>query len=146
MKKLLGAALLAATALVTAGCGAMNPAATASAEASAPLFVNLVTDDAHRADMALTFSMNQFKLGHPLTVFLNDRAVAIASTANSNQFAKHQKMLTELAGKGATVLVCPMCMKHFGVKPTDLLPGLKVGSPEVTGAALFRTGSHTMTW
>lgn len=48
--------------------------------------------------------------------------------------------------KGATVLICPMCMKHYGVKEADLLSGLKVGKPELTGGALFKDNTKTLTW
>jgi sulfur relay (sulfurtransferase) complex TusBCD TusD component (DsrE family) len=118
----------------------------ASAGDRDPLFVNLTSDDSHRANMALTFGGNQHERGHPLTVFLNDKAVLIGSKVNSVRFAEHQKALAELMGKGATVLICPMCMKHYGVKESDLLPGLKVGKPELTGDALFKDNTKTLTW
>jgi len=111
-----------------------------------PLFINMTSDDPHRVNMAITFGGNQHKLGHPLTIFLNDKGVMVGSKANSNKFAEHQKALTELISKEATVLVCPMCMKHYGVKDADLLPGLKVGNPELTGGALFKDNSKTLTW
>lgn len=111
-----------------------------------PLFVNLTSDDPHRANMAIAFSGNQHERGHPLTIFLNDKGVLIGSKANSAKFADHQKALAELMSKGAAVIVCPMCMKHYGVKESDLLPGLKVGKPELTGGALFKDNTKTLTW
>jgi sulfur relay (sulfurtransferase) complex TusBCD TusD component (DsrE family) len=111
-----------------------------------PLFVNLTTDDAHRANMAISFGGNQLQRGHPLTIFLNDRGVLIGSKANADRFGEHQKALADLMGKGASVLICPMCMKHYGVKESDLLPGVKVGSPEATGGALFKDNTQTLTW
>jgi sulfur relay (sulfurtransferase) complex TusBCD TusD component (DsrE family) len=120
--------------------------APALAGSSDPLFVNLTTDEPHRANMGITFGRNQHERGHPLTVFLNDKAVLIASKANTAKFADHQKALVELVAKGANVLVCPMCMKHYGVKEADLLPGLKVGNPELTGSLLFKDDTRTLTW
>ena len=111
-----------------------------------PLFVNLTSDDPHRANMAITFGGSQHKRGHPLTLFLNDKGVLVGSTAHSTNFATHQKALTALIDTGATVLVCPMCMKHYGIKDSDLLPGLKVGNPELTGAALFKDNTQTLSW
>jgi sulfur relay (sulfurtransferase) complex TusBCD TusD component (DsrE family) len=111
-----------------------------------PLFVNLTSDDSHRANMAITFGRNQHERGHSLTIFLNDKGVLIGSKVNSTKFADHQKALTELISKGATVLICPMCMKHYDVKESDLLPGLKVGKPELTGGALFKDNTKTLTW
>ncbi len=124
--------------------GAATPSAMAGA--TDPLFVNLTTDDSHRANMGITFGGNQHDRGHPLTIFLNDRGVLIGSTANAEKFGAHQKALAELMKKGAVVLICPMCMKHYGVKEADLLPGVKVGSPEVTGGALFKDNAKSLTW
>jgi sulfur relay (sulfurtransferase) complex TusBCD TusD component (DsrE family) len=121
-------------------------AAPALAGDTDPLFVNLTSDDSHRANMAITFGGNQQELGHPLTVFLNDKGVLIGSKANADKFYEHQKKLSELMSKGATVVICPMCMKHYGVKEADLLPGLKVGKPELTGGALFKDNTKTLTW
>ncbi|MDZ7651623.1 MAG: DsrE family protein [Burkholderiaceae bacterium] len=120
--------------------------APALAGSSDPLFVNLTTDEPHRANMGITFGRNQHERGHPLTVFLNDKAVLIASKAHAAKFPDHQKALVELVAKGANVLVCPMCMKHYGVKEADLLPGLKVGNPELTGSLLFKDDTRTLTW
>ncbi len=121
-------------------------AAPALAGGKDPLFINLTTDDPHRANMGITFGKNQFGRGHPLTIFLNDKGVLIGSKANASKYADHQKTLGELLSKGATVLVCPMCMQHYGVSEADLLPGLKVSNPERSGAALFKSGTKTLTW
>ena len=118
----------------------------AFAGGSDPLFVNLISDDAHRADMAISFGKNQLDRGHPLTIFLNDKGVFIGSKENAEKFAHHQKMLGELMSKGATVLICPMCMKHYGIKESDLLPGVKVGNPDLTGSFLFKDNTKTLSW
>ena len=123
--------------------GAAN---SAFAGGTDPLFVSLTTNDPHRADMALTFGKNQMERGHPLTIFINDRGVEVASKSHAAKFADDQKVLGELTEKGAVVLICSMCMKHYGVKEADLLPGIKVGSPEVTGDALFKENTKTLTW
>jgi len=122
------------------------PMSPATAGPNDPLFVNLTADEPHRANMGITFGRMQMQQGHPLTIFLNDRAVLIGARVNAAKFAMHQKMLTDLMAAGAIVLICPMCMKHYGVSESDLLPGIRTGSPEVTGAALFRDGTKTMTW
>ncbi len=111
-----------------------------------PLFVNLTTEDSHRANMGISFGKNQLELGHPLTIFLNDKGVFIGSKVNAVKFAEHQKLLVEIISKGAVVLVCPMCMKHYGLKEADLLQGLTVGNPKLTGAALFKENTKTLTW
>jgi intracellular sulfur oxidation DsrE/DsrF family protein len=137
---------LAVAAILGFGLAILPAVSPVHAGANDPLFLNLTTDDNHRIDMALAFGGNQLKRGHPLTVFVNDRAVLAASTANAGKFASQQKALALLVGNGATVLVCPMCMKHYGVSEADLLPGLAVGNPERTGGALFEENSRTLTW
>lgn len=117
-----------------------------AAEAKDPLFINLTSDDPHRANMAITFGANQSGRGHPLTIFLNDKGVLVGAKANASRYGEQQKKLADLMARGATVLVCPMCMKHYGVAEADLLAGAKTASPEATGAALFRDGTRTLTW
>lgn len=134
-------ALLLGLALVAATISA--PAFAANTD---PLFVNMTSDDPHRASMAIVFGKNQLERGHPLTVFLNDKGVFVGSKANAAKFAEQQKMLADVLGKGGAVLVCPMCMKHYGIKESDLLPGLKVGNPDLTGGLLFKDNTRTLSW
>ncbi|MBB6055435.1 MAG: DsrE/DsrF-like family protein [Gammaproteobacteria bacterium] len=111
-----------------------------------PLFINMTTSDAHRSTMAIGFGKSQFERGHQLTIFLNDKGVLIASAANKAQFTNQQNMLSELVKKGAVVFVCPTCIKHYGIKESDLLPGLKVSNPDLTGNALFQENTKTLSW
>lgn len=121
-------------------------AAAVAADKGAPLFINVTTDDPHRARMALTFGARQQERGHPLTIFLNDRGVNLGAAPNGEGFADHQKVLAAIVAAGGQVLVCQMCMEHFGVAAADLVPGLAIGSPDVTGAALFAADTRTLTW
>ena len=77
-----------------------------------PLFVNATTDDARRAETALVFSKNQLDRQHPVTIFLSDRAVHIASKANAALFKEHQALLHKLMEEGASVLVCGVVIAH----------------------------------
>lgn len=138
--KFLSSLMLVLVVLVGAAAG------SAFAGDKDPLFVNLTSDDAHRADMAISFGKNQLERGHPLTIFLNDRGVFIGSTVNAAKFADQQKALEAIMGKGATVIVCPFCMKHYAIEESHLMPGLKVGNPDLTGSALFQDGTKTLTW
>lgn len=121
-------------------------AAPAAAENDGLLFVNLTTDEAHRADMAMAFSQAMIERKHPVVIWLNDKGVALASKAQAANFAGQQKTLAALIGKGATVIACPICMKHYGVTEADLLEGVKVGNPDETGALLFKQDTKTLTW
>lgn len=40
---------------------------------------------------------------------------------------------------GGTVIVCPMCMKHYGVTEADLIAGVKVGNPELAKSRCWQT-------
>jgi sulfur relay (sulfurtransferase) complex TusBCD TusD component (DsrE family) len=132
---LLGLALLAGLATGPALAGATDP-----------LFINLTTDDGHRATMALNFGAKQLERGHPLTVFLNDRGVMLGSRAKVAELANQQQLIEGVLAKGATIIACPMCMKHHGVDPADLLPGIQTGNPDLTGDALFQDNTKTLTW
>jgi predicted peroxiredoxin len=124
------------------------PAAIPSALAgdTDPLFVNATTDDGHRVGMAFLFSKHQLERKHPVTILLNDRAVLVASKANAEKFKEQQEALAGLIKAGATVIVCQMCMKHYNVGEGDLLPDIKLGTPEIVGGALFKDNTKTMTW
>ena len=134
--------LLVAAALVLSAT-VVSPALAGDTD---PLFVNATTDQPHRAKMALTLSKGQLDRKHPVTIFLNDRGVLIASKANAKAFKEQQEMLKALIAAGATVIACPMCMAHYHVREADLLPGIKVGNPEVVGGALFKDNTRTLTW
>jgi sulfur relay (sulfurtransferase) complex TusBCD TusD component (DsrE family) len=133
--------LLAAFAIVCA-----LAAIPAAADTHGSLFVNLTTDESHRADMAMAFSKAMMERDHPVVVWLNDKGVFIASKEHAGKFAEQQKMLSALIGKGAIVIACPMCMKHYGVKDVDLIEGVKVGNPDLTGDLLFKEDTKTLTW
>jgi len=124
------------TALIALLAFAALPTAT-FADDDDPLFVNLTTDETHRARMALVFASRQQQLGRPIVIFLNDRGVLLGSTKNSDKFKEHQQVLAAMIGKGADVLVCPMCMEHYGVNKADMFPGLKLSNPKIVGDALF---------
>ncbi len=130
-------------------CGllfAQTPTPTAPKAPATSLFINLTTDEPHRANMGIGFGGNQLKRGHGLTLFLNDRAVVLGSTKHTARFPEQQKQLAELLKQGATVYCCPMCMKHYKVDAAELLPGIRVSNPELTGAAIFQDGARTLSW
>lgn len=131
-------------ALVLALASAVS--STAIAGASDSLFVNATSDDGYRATMTLTFSQRQLERKHPVTIFLSDRGVLIASKANATKFKDQQTLLVALMNAGASVIACPTCMKHFGVEETDILPGIKVGTPASIDAALFQDNTKTLSW
>jgi intracellular sulfur oxidation DsrE/DsrF family protein len=84
--------------------------------------------------------------GHPLTIFLNDRGIYLASKTHGAKYVDQQKLLSELLSKGTVVIACPQCLKQFDISEGDLLPGVQVGSPSLTGGALFKNGTQTLSW
>ena len=119
---------------------------SAFAGANDPLFINLSTDEMHRSTMAINFGKHHSANGHPLTIFLNDKAVMMGVKAGSTKFAEQQQALLEVISSGALVIMCPMCLKQAGFTEADLISGIKLGSPKVTGDALFKDGTKTMSW
>lgn len=110
------------------------------------LFVNLTSDAAHEAYMALHLSSMMNKDGHPVTVFLNDKGTMIASKAHSKEYAEAQSELKDLIKNGAQVLVCPMCILEYKVEAKDLLEGIQVANHKKVEAALFAPNTTTLSW
>jgi sulfur relay (sulfurtransferase) complex TusBCD TusD component (DsrE family) len=133
--------------VLAAGIAAVAASATATAgDAKGKLFVNMTTDEPHRALMALSFARKQQERGHPVTIYFNDRGVLVASVANASGFAAQQELAAAIAGAGGALLVCPMCMKHFGVEEEQLMPDARVSNPDLAGEALFADDTRTLTW
>ncbi len=99
-----------------------------------PLFVSLTSDEPHRATMALNLGGHMADAGHPLSVFLSDK------------YPAQQKMLLDIITKGGLVIMCPPCLRHYGFTEADLLPGIKLGGAKVTGEALFKPNTKTLSW
>jgi len=116
------------------------------AGANDPLFINLSTDELHRSTMAINFGKHHSANGHPLTIFLNDKAVMLGVKAGTTKFSDQQQALSEVITSGALVIMCPICLKQAGYAEADLLPGIKIGGPKMTGDALFKDGTKTMSW
>ena len=111
-----------------------------------PLFVNVTTDEPHRITMALSFGKHHYDHGHPLSIFLSDKGVFVGVKSSTGKYSDQQKLLEEIIAKGGNVIMCPPCLKHYGFMPNDLLPGIKMDSPKITGDALFKDGTKTMSW
>jgi predicted peroxiredoxin len=133
--------LLVIMMVVLAGLGQVTMAGS-----SDPLFVNLTTDDNHKANMAIAFSMEQLKHGHPVTIYINSQAIQIVNKANNKRYAMQQQKLTEFAGKGGTVLACPVCEKFLKFQESDLIPGVRLSTADLVSEALFRDNTKTLSW
>lgn len=125
---------------------ALVTSSLAFSAANDPLFINLSTDEPGRASMAINFGKHHSSAGHPLTIFLNDKAVMMGVKAGSTKFADQQQALSGLISSGALVIMCPICLKQAGYMESDLIAGVKLGGPQITGEALFKDGTKTMSW
>lgn len=90
------------------------------------LLINLTSYNTPEAQTAIDYSKAELKHGRPVVIFLNDRGVLVASRANAEKFKEQQQHLNELMKNGATVLICPHCMKLYGVAGSDLLAGIQI--------------------
>ena len=142
LKSLLAVSILLAFAAMIAPAGMQS----AAAGEKDPLFVNLVTDDAHGATMALHFAKSMQEQGHPVTVFFNNRGVLVVSKAHTSTYPEQQKEVANLTSGGAVLIACPHCMDYYGVKESGLIGGVVVGSPALLSKQLFLDGTKTLTW
>jgi predicted peroxiredoxin len=133
--------VLVALALVLGGLS--NPVLAGDKD---PLFIGLSSNSSPRVGHVLHFAGVQMEKGHPLTLFLNESGIFLASKAHAKKHGEQQKALAELMNKGATVIVCQYCMKQLKVAEADVLPGYKIGNPDLMGAALFKDNTRTLSW
>ncbi|SHO54344.1 DsrE family protein [Vibrio quintilis] len=111
-----------------------------------PLFINLTSENSHRSLMAIGFGRAQQERGHPVTIFLNDTGVKLASKQYSATYKKQQEILRKIVADNGKVIVCPTCMNYYKVSEADLVTGLKKGNPDMTGSQLFQDHTKTMAW
>ena len=110
----------------------------AAADDDDKLFINLTTDEARRAAMAIGFATKvREEKKIPVTIFLNVEGVRLADK-NIAHCGTSQDMLKEFIRDGGRVIICPMCMQNVGrMDKDDLISGVEMGGPEVTWPALF---------
>jgi sulfur relay (sulfurtransferase) complex TusBCD TusD component (DsrE family) len=90
------------------------------------LLINLTSYTTEESRKAIDYAKAELEQGRPVVVFLNDRAALVASKANVETYKEQQRNLAELMKSGATVLVCPDCMKLYGVDASSLLAGVQI--------------------
>lgn len=125
--------------------------ARADEDESMGLFVNLNTMETGAAGHALHFSGKMMKRGHPVTFFLNEKAVLFASKSTPlGNFGMSKKtireMLSGLVDKGAKVIVCQVCARMNGVSESDLIDGAQLGNPDLVSSYLFDPKYQVISW
>jgi predicted peroxiredoxin len=116
-----------------------------AALAADPLFVNLTSDDGHRAHMAIAFAQSALDAGHPVTIFLNVDAVKIAAKAPAEQ-RDNRELLEAFVKRGGKVLVCPHCAQYAKLTAADLIEGAQISESQITQQALFAPGGRALSW
>jgi predicted peroxiredoxin len=101
------------------------------------IFYNVTTDETWASEMATGQAAMAMKSGYKVVVFLNVRAVYLASKSRaldtfSGTGKTAREMLSDLIKDGARVIICPMCMNKAGITESDLLDGVEMGGPKVT--------------
>jgi sulfur relay (sulfurtransferase) complex TusBCD TusD component (DsrE family) len=96
--------------------------------------------------MALNLGGHMADAGHPLSIFLSDKGVFLGVKSGAEKYPAQQKMLSDIIAKGGLVIMCPPCLRHYGFAEADLLPGIKLGGAKVTGEALFKPNTKTLSW
>jgi sulfur relay (sulfurtransferase) complex TusBCD TusD component (DsrE family) len=111
------------------------------------LFVNLTSDSAPRAAMAIGFAsrvLQEKKI--PVTIFLNVDGVRLANR-NIGHTQASRDLLQDFMQHGGKVLICPMCMQNVGgMGKDDLISGVTMGGPAVTWPALFGDGVTVLSY
>jgi sulfur relay (sulfurtransferase) complex TusBCD TusD component (DsrE family) len=90
------------------------------------LLVNLTSYTTEESRKAVDYAKEELEQGRPVVIFLNERGVLAAALPHAQMYKEQQQHLTELMKRGATVLVCPDCLKQYGVDPKNLLAGVKI--------------------
>lgn len=110
-----------------------------------PLFTHITSDGAHRSMMAAQFSSKMLKKGHPVTIYLTDVGVKVASKKYA-ELKNAQSIIKEIIAQGGRVYICPMCMQQYKVEGADLIEGVKLGNADLLEKALFAPNTKTINW
>lgn len=104
-------------------------------QAKKGLILNITSSgkaDPHAVTMALQLAGHGLKDGRKVVLFFNVKGVDVPTKTFSKKLAFKDKPIKMLLGKlikdGATVLVCPHCMKAMGLSKKDLVAGAQVAN------------------
>ena len=125
--------------------------ARAKEDKSMGLFINLTTEQTSASGHAIQFADKMLKRGHPVTFFLNQKAVLFATkSAPQGTYGPSGKtihdMLLHSMKNGAKVIVCQVCAKMHGIQKSDLVHGAMLGNPDVVSASLFDPKNQVISW
>jgi predicted peroxiredoxin len=125
---------------------ALLVSASAYAQDKQRLFINLSSDTPWRTEMALTFAGAVLERGVAVTLWLNNEGVRVAKAQSSGRLKTANQALTALINKGVRVIVCPECLREFGVNERQLVPGAMLGKPEMVIPLLLDANTQVLSW
>lgn len=140
---------LIALMLSAAALGGCNEAAKVGLETPRPLLISVTSgvENPHAVTMALQLAGHGLADGRAVLLFFNVRGAAIPTKTLDATLAHGDRpirqLLADRLAEGATVLVCPHCMKAMGVSADDLVAGAQVADAKKLfagvddGAAVF---------
>jgi len=125
--------------LLALTCTACNKSAQPSGDASprigpGAVFISVVSDvdkNPQAIDMALKLAGFSLDEDRQVFMFFNVKGVTVPTKEfdETNAFGENEpikKQLMALIERGATVHVCPICMKALGVEADDIVEGAEV--------------------
>ncbi len=121
-----------------------------SHEATADSMVVVITEGAIvKAGFGLAVANAMQDAGVESTVFIAADAVDFAlKDSNQPKFAgiTPKEMISGLIRKGGQVKICEGFVKLGGLKPADLVEGIKIASPADLAGALYAPNARNMTF
>jgi predicted peroxiredoxin len=117
------------------------------------LWINLTSDEPHRARMALQMAEYAVSEKRPVLIFLNVEGVKLLySPQEAKSFIDPQltetpqMVLKRLIQQGVHVWVCPHCLAHAGLDPNKRLPNTPMAIPSELLRTLFESGTQTLSY
>lgn len=96
--------------------------------AKEPIYINLATNDPVKVSMALDAGRQYAEKGHPIVIYLNDKAVLLGVEVKSRDVSKEQEAIRQAIANGATVIICPTCLEDHGFTRINLVKGVVLGA------------------
>jgi len=142
MPRIIAVLIVVVAVAVTVTAFAAGPAPE---KAKAPIVINMTAgkEDLHSFWMGLQLASHALGDGRKATVYMNVNAPFLASKKapedlRFGEMPTPREQIADLLKKGASIIVCPGCLKVAGLTKDDLLPGLELGTKE----ALFGPLDH----
>lgn len=141
--------LLILTALLLTMCPAWHAlAADHPKEPMDSLVIAMSTDNPEIFSAAIRIGTVAVRRGHAVTMLL--RLDSIKAAVAKNEYPAGgttlKKELLSFMKAGATIIAGGSCMKDMGLKKSDLIEGVAVGTPDIVMGALFKKDTKIISY